>query len=299
MKEISDKELLKVVLAADDQLLHEGFEPKQRGLHVIPRVMEQLGYTGFAFGGEHAPPILKRVRALHTSLYRPLDLAIGGLHGGIFMFRDVFARIEIPIIFGSVGLDPLKMTDLAEMQIKWLVSRPPDLAAFFDQFTDILDFAGGIAGFDSFQRPAQASLDILQLAAFQLQSAAATLSQSFDPRGAVQSAIIGAELALKGGLAAIGVDERERKKFGHNLESIAKALSAAYPLFDAKRVIATIKRFPQYVQNRYSAVQPKRVETGRIAMGAQYIAGEVMRQVTAHSARTDFQPALERTYPPC
>ena len=50
------------------------------------------------------------------------------------------------------------------------------------------------------------------LAAFQLQGAATALSLAFNSRGAVQSSLIGTELALKGGLAAFG--ENKKKRFG-------------------------------------------------------------------------------------
>jgi hypothetical protein len=135
-------------------------------------------------------------------------LAVGGIHGGIFMFRDVFARIDIPMAYGKVAIEPLKLTDLSDTQIKWLCSRSADLQMFLDQFTDIFDFAGSVATFGDYKRPTKEALEVFWLAAFQLQAAAAALSAAFDFRGAVQSAILGAELALKGGLAAIGADEK-------------------------------------------------------------------------------------------
>jgi hypothetical protein len=54
---------------------------------------------------------------------------------------------------------------------------------------------------------------------------------------------------------------------------------------------------PRYVENRYSPSQPNRVETGHIVMGAQYIAGEMMRQVTDYSIRSARIPPDERFYP--
>jgi hypothetical protein len=45
------------------------------------------------------------------------------------------------------------------------------------------------------------------------------------------------------------------------------------------------------------AEQPGRLETGRIAMGAQFIAGEVMRQITGNSFRNMTEPSVERMYP--
>ena len=90
---------------------------------------------------------------MHSSLYRPSDIAIGAIHGGIFMFRDVFARVNIPTILGQCRLEPLSCTDLSERQKKWLSSRAADLQMFDDQFIDIFDFGGGIGHFFGYQQP--------------------------------------------------------------------------------------------------------------------------------------------------
>ncbi len=90
MKDISDEELMKLILAADDETLQEGKSPKQRMILVISKVMKELGYKGFVFG-VGAPPIVEKIVNLYRSLYRSSDLAIGGIHGGIFMFR-MFSR---------------------------------------------------------------------------------------------------------------------------------------------------------------------------------------------------------------
>jgi hypothetical protein len=80
--------------------------------------MKKLGYVSFAFTGPGAPPVVETIVRLHRSLYRPSDLAIGGIHGGIFMFRDVFARLSIPLAFGRVAIDHFTLTDLSRMQLK-------------------------------------------------------------------------------------------------------------------------------------------------------------------------------------
>lgn len=300
MSDIPDNELLKLIIEADDLLLREGMEPRGRSLTVIQNVMGSLGQV-FSISPMHfanPPPLAQRIRALHTSLYRSSDFGVGGLHGGVFMFRDVFARITVPIIYGRVRLNPFEMTDLSEKQIQWMCSRDHDMHMFLDQFVDIYDFAGGTSSLGGYKTPPKEALDTFMLAAFQFQAAAAALSVAFDFRGAVQSAIIGAELALKGGLATAGADEAARRKHGHNLASAARAIKEAMSNFDLERVLVTILCIPPYVENRYSPTQPNRIETGHIVMGAQYIAGEVMRQVTGHSIRRGLSMPAERVYPP-
>lgn len=296
-EEPCDSELLDLVIAADEEALTEGRSPKQRGMATVSKVMKKLGYVSFVMTGDGMPPTAQRILAIHGSLYRPSDLAIGGMHGGVFMFRDIFARIYIPFGYGRMSVNPYQLTDLSEMQLRWLASRPQDLAAFHDQFIDIFDFAGAVGRLGDYKTPSKEAQELLQLASFQLQAAAAALSVAFDFRGAVQSSLIGAELSLKGGLAAHGVDEKERRKHGHDLASAAKAFSTGNPAFDLDRVLLVIKRLPQYVENRYSPEQPDRVAVGHIVMGAQYIAGEVARQIGGYTFRSAMTPPVVRVYP--
>lgn len=298
MAEISDQDLLKLIVQADDEALQEGSEPKQRFTPVIEKVMKKLNFVGYIMMGANAHPMVQRISKIHSALYRPSDLAIGGIHGGIFMFRDVFARVSVPIIYGQMRIDPLSLVDLSPMQIKWLCSRPSDFQMYLDQFTDVFDFGGGIGNFSEYKPPPKEAMEIFWLAAFQLQAAAAALTVAFDFRGAIQSSIIGAELALKAGLAAAGHDEKGRRTHQHDLSSAAKAFDAAYPTFDLERVLAAVGRLPPYVKNRYSSTQPNRVQTGHIAMNAQFIAGEVMRQVTGYSLRNAEHSPSTRIYPP-
>jgi len=297
MTEIKDEQLLNLIIAADDEELAQGVPPKARSLGVTSRVMRRLGYTGFVLAGVSAPPIVRKISDLHGSLYRPSDLAIGGIHGGIFMFRDIFARIYVPIGYGKIGIDPFKLCDLSEMQMRWLASNQNELSVYMDQFTDIFDFGAALGNYADYKLPPKGSLELMHLAAFQFQAAAATLSVAFDFRGAIQSALIGTELALKGGLTAIGVDEKARRKHGHDLASAANAFALKMSNFDIDRVLRTLTRLPPYVENRYSPEQPSRVETGHIVMGAQYVAGEVMRQISGYSIRSAAKTPSKRTYP--
>jgi hypothetical protein len=171
------------------------------------------------------------------------------------------------------------------------------LAAFHDQFIDIFDFAGTMGRLGDYKMPPKEAQELFQLASFQLQAAAAALSVAFDFRGAIQSCLIGTELSLKAGLAAQGADEKVRRKHGHDLASAAKAFSMGSQAFDLDLVLRTIQRLPQYVENRYSPEQPDRMAVGHIVMGAQYVAGEVARQIGEFSIRSALNPPAQRTYP--
>lgn len=296
--EISGDQLRDIIIAADDEALAEGAASNQRSMRVVSKTMKQLGFDGYVAFGVGTHPMVKHIRSIYASLYRPSDLQVGGVHGGIFMFRDVFARIYIPIAFGKVEFDPFTLTDLSKNQLGWLATRPTDLAVFLDQFTDIMDFAGGITPFADYKTPSKPALELFWLAAFQLQAAAAALSVAFDFRGATQSALIGAELALKAGLVAGGATTKEYERHGHRLDSAARHFAKQYGSFDLDRVTRVTSTLPRYVENRYSANQPSRSEIGHIVMGCQFIAGEVMRQVTGYSINNAAQEPRQRTYPP-
>lgn len=197
-----------------------------------------------------------------------------------------------------MALDPFTLTDLTKNQLGWLATRPADYQGFLDQFSDIMDFAGGLGHFADYKRPPDAAVELFWLAAFQLQAAAATLSAAFDFRGAIQSALIGAEISIKGGLVAGGATEKEYRKHGHHLDSAARHFAEKNTAFDLDRVLRVIGTLPPCGENRYSASQPGRIETGHIAMKCQYIAGEVMRQIAGYTIRSAWTESLSRVYPP-
>jgi hypothetical protein len=294
----SDQELFQLVLAADEEAFLAGDDPSDRSWKVPMTVMRQIGFESYIAGGPGTPPEFEKLRSLHAVLYRRTDTGAGAVHMGAFMFRDVFTKIEVPMIFGQMGIDPLKMTDLTPDQAHWLMTRPADRAAFIDQFIDVFDFGYGLMELGH-ERPVNSECrNLLGLAHFQLQAAAAVVTGAFDRGGAVQSALIACELALKGGLAAAGVDERDRRIIGHNLTGLARLLGERERGFEAARAVPAVQALPAYVTNRYSPEQPDRRQTGSILMTAQYIAGEVMRSLSSRNFRAGMQSVPARTWPP-
>jgi len=294
----TEQELFDLVLKADEAAFAAGEDAKQRAWSVPLEVMRQIGYIAYVTAGPGVPVEWEVVRTSHARLYRPTDTAIGGVHLGAFMFRDVFAKITVPMVFGEVRIDPFQVTDLTPTQCQWLASRPGDYAMFVDQFVDLFDFGFGLFELGVHQPLTGDCRNLLGLAHFQLQAAAAVVTGAYDLRGATQSALIASELALKGGLAERGVSDAARKKLGHDLPALARRLADLEPRFDAARAVPALEALPAYVENRYAAVQPDRRETGRIVMTAQYVAAEVMRLFTARNFRSQTSGAPSRSWPP-
>jgi hypothetical protein len=100
----SDEEILHLVNKVDKELLLNGMDIKKRYWEVPRVVMQQLGYAPYA----GRPAILHRIEAAFNSIYRKEDIAIGG-HIGVFMYRDIFARIAVPAqVYGEVSINPLQ-----------------------------------------------------------------------------------------------------------------------------------------------------------------------------------------------
>jgi hypothetical protein len=285
MKELNDQELWDLILTLEDELLADGIDPKQRHIHLPVRAMEQLGYVSFALSGPHEPALLRRIRTLHQSLYRTKDIAIGGLHGGAFMFRGIAIEVRVPLFFGSVQIHPFEHNDLSPRQKEWLALSPEHVEAYVSTYCDIFDFSACLNSFSDYDDPPESARHLLGLSAFQLQSAGATLCAAFDERGAIQSSLIGAELALKAALAGNGASDEELRGYGHVLQRLAKAVHNVYDEFELTSVTARIRLLPNLVDNRYSSQQPSRIETGEIVMACQYIAGSVARALTSGSLR--------------
>jgi hypothetical protein len=295
--ELGEKELMPLIVEADNEALIRGIEPKGRVFSVIQSVMKQLGYESYQVAGLTQDPLVKRIQELHASMYRPKDLAIGGVHGGVYMFRDVFIQISIPLIYGKVELDLLKLTDMNDVQKKFLVMNPAFLAQFADQVIDIFDFGAGFVGFDQACKLDDTVLPKFGLAKYQLQAAAATLCTSFEYQGALQSGLLASELVLKAGLTAKGYTDGQLKKLGHNIRKCVDAFCEANSDADFDRMKSVADAFPKFVENRYALSQPSRISTGEFVMMSQYIAGEVVRQFSKWSVRERIEGFPNRSYP--
>lgn len=279
----TDEELWQLILTLEKEMCAEGIPPKQRHFHLPIKAMESLGFESFVLGGQGEDPLLKRIRALHATLYRPKDVQIGGLHGGAFMFHGIAAHVYIPIIYGRVSIEPFKYCDLSPSQIEWLCSIPAQESAYLVNFCNLFDFSACLHPMGDYGEVPESALPLLQLAAFQTQSAAATLCAAFDERGAIQSALVSAELSMKAALAGAGIGESELKNLGHDFVKLAEAVGSAYEKFELRAVMDHARSLPELVPNRYSSKQPGRNETGSIVMSSQAIAGAVARVLTGGS----------------
>ena len=204
MQEPSDQKIFELILELEDELLAEGFEPKERHFRLPVRAMEHLGYSSFVVSGRHVPEVLSRIREIHGKLYRTKDVAIGGSHGGAFMFRGIAGSIHVPWFFGTAHIYPFAHSDFSPQQVKWLQSDPDEAEAYISTFSDLFDFSACLNNLSGYHPPPEPAQSWFRLAAFQIQGAGAALCAAFDGRGAIQSSLMGVELSLKAALVSKG-----------------------------------------------------------------------------------------------
>ncbi len=240
----------------EDELWAQGMGPKERHFHLPIRAMEELGYRSFVVAGSGTPPLLARVRQIQGEFYRTRDVEIGGVHGGAFMFRGIAAQVYVPLIYGKVKLDPFEFNDLSRRQVEWLRSDETTERSYFENFCNLFDFASCLRPVAGHREVTDTALPLLRLAAFQAQSAGATLCAAFDERGAIQSSLLAAELSMKAVLVGTGAEETRLKELGHDLKVLAEAVADAYDVFELLPVVGHLQTLPNFVPNRYSRCNP-------------------------------------------
>lgn len=295
--DLDDEQLLYLVGTTDKELFDAGMDIKRRDWEVPSAVMRKFGYADFVLFGSGTPKILQRIRNAFSSIYRKQDIAMGG-HIGVFMYRDIFARIAVPMMTGEVSIKPFQFVELTPIQLRIIQSEPDQIQTYLDQFFDVADVQYGIDQLRSPFGKMELVVRFIGLSRLHLHSAAAVLTGGYDYRGAVQAALLATELALKAGAAARELSEQDIKdRFGHKNSDTADFLGVGWPSFDLARVTRVLEAQPLYVPNRYSAVQPNRRDVGHLVMGAQYIVSEVVRQISDVNFRSFMHPPRARLYP--
>jgi hypothetical protein len=97
-------------------------------------------------------------------------------------------------------------------------------------------------------------------------------------------------------------DEELKSKFGHKLTKLAEAVVIACPGANASALKYVVGLFPNLIERRYELKSYSRIELGHMMMGAQYIAGEILRQFSDRDLRSSMSGNSDwdfsvRTYP--
>lgn len=284
---VSDGELdlNSLVMEIDTDLIKEGVEPLQRPLHACMRIADKIGIT-FSVEAEK-DGFAEAVHFVYESLYRPADLYMPPMHIGTLMFRDIFLPLKIPVVFGTVEVDPIKSLDgVPENTLRWIFQSDDAAYTFIDQWIDLFDFVYSLDDISKLKNHPDQAIEFWQLAKQQLEGAAATLLGSIDKYTVIQNSIIAMELLLKGALSARGTPSSKVRSYGHRMNELVTEACKLMPNSDHDRVNLAIGRTPPLVERRYQAKDYKRTEIGQVMMDAQFIAGEILRQFSDRDMRS-------------
>lgn len=301
LDQITDAELFTTMIAVDQRLMEQGYNVSRRSMEVPRLTLLQYGIEECVIFTAAPRPrgAYQRVEDMFDAFYSRHDRAIGG-HIGVFLFRDIFARVSLPSVYGRMEIKLIDSVDLTPLQKRAVLLDPILHAMLVDQVIDVGD---ADSGFEMLIHPKASEplvTKLLNLSRFHLHATAAILTGGYDYRGAVQSAILSSELVLKAGAAIAGATEadlKDSKKFGHNRENVLDKAAEALPGLDRDRVARVIAAQPNYVENRYSDAQPSKIETGHLAMGAQYVAAEIIRLISSQDFRAALNTPIPRSYP--
>jgi hypothetical protein len=278
---LSDSELLNLVEEVDRACAAEGVLPHVRSIEVPRRVCGKLGIS-FVIGAIKVPEI-DRIFAAHKHYYRPGDMGIGAIHTGIACHLDLFYRVDFPLIYGEVNINFLSLTNAYPAQLERIWSVKKDSDAFLSNILDVCDIGGTLAPNHGFTPPSGEALNYFRMAAFHNQAFAATLSSNCSLTGAVQSALLCAELAVKAALLHLGKDEEFlRTRIGHDLTKAVPVL-VGEGAYEKKSLEENIGQLPHFVKSRYQERKWPRNELVSISLAAQNILSEVSRKISDFS----------------
>lgn len=298
LDQITDAELFATMIAVDQRLMEQGYNVSRRSMEVPRLTLLEYGIEECVIFTAAPRPrgAYRRVEDMFEDFYSPHDRSMGG-HIGVFLFRDIFARVRLPRVYGTRAIKLIDCVDLTPLQQRAVTLDPVIHDMLMDQVIDVGD---ADYGFETLTHPkAREPLvtKLLNLSRFHLHATAAILTGGYDYRGAVQSAILSSELVLKAGAAIAGATEADLKKFGHNRGNALEKAAEALPQLDRDRIARVIEAQPSYVENRYSDAQPSKIGAGHLAMSVQYVAAEVIRQISTQDFRAALKKPMPRTYP--
>lgn len=296
---INEIDLTKLVIEVDDELIQKGIEPFQRPLHTYSTITQRLK-PGSSITLEH-DPLFNAVNQIYKELYRLTDLVMPPIHIGTFMFRDVFFPIRIPVIFGSLAINPVDfLIDVPNTQKRWLFNDQKTALTFLDQVIDLIDFTYGLDDLKKMGKLPSKTVEWWDLAKQHLEAAAAILLGSFNKYAVIQNCCLSTELLLKGSLMAKGVDEKtladNKKGYGHDLKNLVNKTADYLPNLNRETLLFVVQQLPHYVQSRYETQNFSRLDLGRFMMNTQFISGEILRQFSNRNCRKDFTAMPNRNW---
>jgi hypothetical protein len=216
---------------------------------------------------------------------------VGTIYQGVYYCDTAFWPVSVPIIFGTVRIDPLECLETMPVKIREMLSSDGrQLQPYTDHWSDCMDYGYGQVELESNGKLKPRAVQFLCAAHAELMGAN---SQLLESRPNVK-AILGMRMATEILLKTVLVQERELmddqlKKISHKLEDAASNCAEATGIEKFKDIARRVSIYPS-VEARYENTgwpEPTVWEAARLA---QLTAAVVTRLYSSRDIRSAQQP---------
>jgi hypothetical protein len=210
---------------------------------------------------------------------------VGPRFTGVFLFQNVFWRVAIPLVVGTVSINALDALRIMPLETKRLLSsRRNDMREYLKLWADCCDYDMGYQA--SAQTVTRESFlgEMIESTERELTSAVADLCQQRPNSKAVHSARDATEKALKAYLChhAGLTHDQAKNKFGHRLAKLVQEVSLCTPKSPLVLPQEDLDAFAPY-EDRYSSKKFARMQLWRAYRIAQFTAAEVLRSISGRN----------------
>lgn len=273
------------IIQKDTELMNLGISLHARPFHVNLAWMEYAGINGNVLDEERR----KIIEKIYEELYPPKSINIPPLFTGGAAIRDNIYLVEVPIIYGSVHIEPIKQIKIAPAELEKIYRNfPEDFWSAMYQSADALDF-----GYSIDDLTKSNDNDFLRNAANNLTATFRTLLGKLDTEAALQSACLTIELTGKGILKEKKYTNEQLKELGHNLVKITEEVSKLELSKDDNEVLNVVAKLPNYVQSRYSKTNMTKLELVNTAVNVQFAAASLLRRFTGRNLASDIAASTD------
>ncbi len=279
------------IFKLDERFAKEGVPFHARPLRAAIEILGEKFSMGV--GGN---PQVSEIERAYIQLLPEARFTWPGMGTGLTASVDRVKKVTIGVVYGTVNItvhEGLGFSDHQEWTTWCRGDREIAEKSIF-AFADMFDLVYGI------DRSTQktSAFTFWGLAAEQLKLVSESLSQSGSISSAVlQPICLTAELALKGALLSLGIPENDlkSKKFGHNLTKLGQRMVQEVSHRDDKLLLDALRKFPDYVADRYRETQLTRLEVVSLALDAQFVAASAVRRISGQDIALEFEATTPRS----
>jgi len=207
---------------------------------------------------------------------------LGPRFTGVFLFRNVFWRVTIPLVFGTSSVSALDALRIMPMDTKRLLcSRHNDLREYLKLWADCFDYDAGYITTIQTVTPGCFLGEMIESTERELTSAISDLCQQRPNSKAVHSARDATEKALKAYLCHHEnlTHDRAKNGFGHNLLKLLQEVKVCTPGSPLLAMQHELDSFAPY-DDRYTSKKYTHPQLWRAYRSAQFTAAEVLRSIS-------------------